>query len=97
MLTMTIDHGPEFATFADASVEKNENGIWERTLVADVTHPARFWTRLWCARPCRIWSTEPSKSTQVMSNDWFARPFVSDRFAFSAVFEMTPQADAVGR
>ena len=103
VLTMTIDPA-DAKDFDDAlSLQKLENGNWEVGVhIADVTHyltPGSVLDREAVQRATSVYLVDRTipMLPEVLSNDLCSLRPHEDRFAFSAVFEMTPQAEVVGR
>ena len=103
VLTMTIDPA-DAKDFDDAlSLKKLKNGHWEVGVhIADVTHyltPGSDLDREAVKRATSVYLVDRTipMLPEVLSNDLCSLRPHEDRFAFSAVFEMTESAEVVGR
>jgi ribonuclease R len=103
VLTMTIDP-VDAKDFDDAlSLKRLKNGNWEVGVhIADVTHyltPGSVLDQEAVKRATSVYLVDRTipMLPEVLSNDLCSLRPHEDRFAFSAVFEMTEQAEVVGR
>ena len=103
VLTMTIDPA-DAKDFDDAlSLRRCEHGNWEVGVhIADVTHyltPGSVLDREAVQRATSVYLVDRTipMLPEVLSNDLCSLRPHEDRFAFSAVFEMTTKAEVVGR
>ncbi len=103
VLTMTIDPA-DAKDFDDAlSLRALDNGHWEVGVhIADVTHyvtPGSTLDQEAIRRATSVYLVDRTipMLPEILSNNLCSLRPNEDRFAFSAVFEMTPEADVVGR
>ena len=103
VLTMTIDPA-DAKDFDDAlSLQKLENGNWEVGVhIADVTHylkPGSVLDQEAIRRATSVYLVDRTipMLPEVLSNDLCSLRPNEDRFAFSAVFEITDEAEVVNR